>query len=71
MPSFRGFPNLQVPLAKRNSDGSTVIIEGGPWDADYYRIVLSKAPGFGKEVVVQVMAPAQTQDQKERDEGKD
>jgi Ca2+-binding RTX toxin-like protein len=30
-------------------------------------IVLSKSPGTGSEVVVQVMAPVQTQDQKERE----
>jgi len=45
-------------------DGSTVIIEGGLWD--YYQIVLSKSPGSGNEVIVQVMAPVQTQDQEER-----
>jgi len=46
------------------ADGSTVVTEGGAWDL--YQIVLSKSPGAGKEVIVQVMAPVQTQDQEEK-----
>lgn len=44
------------------ADGSTEIMEGGY--ADSYSIVLSKAPT--SDVYVQVLAPVQTQDQKER-----
>jgi Ca2+-binding RTX toxin-like protein len=43
-------------------DGYTEILEGGY--ADYYRIVLSKQPTA--DIFVQVLAPVQTQDQRER-----
>jgi len=44
-------------------DGFTEIAEGG--FGDYYTVVLAESPG-AEEVIVQVMAPVQTQDQKER-----
>ncbi|MFC1783788.1 hypothetical protein ACFL02_09435, partial [Planctomycetota bacterium] len=45
-------------------DGFTEIAEGG--FIDYYSVVLAESPGVGEEVIVQVLAPVQTQDQKER-----
>jgi Ca2+-binding RTX toxin-like protein len=56
--------NDEPAIVVRQTDGSTIITEGGLGDT--YQIVLTRAPEPGKDVLVKVLAPIPTPTDRER-----